>query len=114
MPRYPKEIEYSSKYSDDFYEYRHVILPEDIYKTLGKERKLLTETEWRNLGIKQSNGWEHYLIYENEPHILLFRRPKAYDVKTGKYPDDIFDEMKKYEAEKMKNLNIVGKNNDLF
>ena len=50
----------------DFHFIRRIIV---LYKTLGKERKLLTETEWRNLGIKQSNGWEHYLIYEGLFHI---------------------------------------------
>ncbi len=32
MPHYPSEIEYSDKYEDDVYEYRHVILTEKIYK----------------------------------------------------------------------------------
>jgi len=27
MPHYPTEIEYSEKYYDDHYEYRHVVLP---------------------------------------------------------------------------------------
>ena len=34
MPHYPEEIEYSDKYFDDFYEYRHVILPKVIYKKM--------------------------------------------------------------------------------
>ena len=38
MPHYPKEIEYSDKYYDDYYEYRHVILPKEIFKTI-KEKK---------------------------------------------------------------------------
>ena len=25
---------------------------------------LMTETEWRNLGIQQSPGWIHYMIHE--------------------------------------------------
>ena len=36
---------------------------------------LLTETEWRNLGIQQSVGWVHYVMHHPEPHILMFRRP---------------------------------------
>ena len=32
MPRCPVEIIYSDKYRDDEYEYRHVILPLDLYK----------------------------------------------------------------------------------
>ena len=36
MPHYPEEIEYSDKYFDDFYEYRHVILPKHIFKKIQK------------------------------------------------------------------------------
>lgn len=43
MPHYPDEIEYSDKYMDDYYEYRHVILPKDVYKKLPRG-KLLTES----------------------------------------------------------------------
>lgn len=42
MPHYPDEIEYSDKYMDDYYEYRHVILPKDVYKRIPRG-KLLTE-----------------------------------------------------------------------
>ena len=35
---------------------------------------LLTESEWRNLGVQQSPGWVHYMIHPPEKHILLFRR----------------------------------------
>lgn len=41
MPHYPDEIEYSDKYMDDYYEYRHVILPRDVYKK-GPRGRLLT------------------------------------------------------------------------
>eukprot|EP00695_Tsukubamonas_globosa_P000263 TRINITY_DN1191_c0_g1_i1.p3 TRINITY_DN1191_c0_g1~~TRINITY_DN1191_c0_g1_i1.p3 ORF type:complete len:92 (-),score=16.50 TRINITY_DN1191_c0_g1_i1:113-388(-) len=67
-------ISYSDKYFDEVYEYRHVILPHDIAKLVPKGR-LLSETEWRNLGVQQSRGWVHYAIHRPEPHILLFRRP---------------------------------------
>jgi cyclin-dependent kinase regulatory subunit CKS1 len=56
MPHFPDDIEYSEKYEDDSYEYRHVLLPKDIYKRLPKG-KLLTESEWRALGVQQSRGW---------------------------------------------------------
>lgn len=68
------EIYYSEKYYDDVFEYRHVILPESIAKKLPPG-KLLTEDEWRGLGVQQSYGWVHYAIHKPEPHILLFRRP---------------------------------------
>jgi cyclin-dependent kinase regulatory subunit CKS1 len=56
MPHYPQEIEYSDKYQDAVYEYRHVILPKEIYKMIPKGR-ILQENEWRNLGVQQSRGW---------------------------------------------------------
>jgi cyclin-dependent kinase regulatory subunit CKS1 len=49
MPHYPEEIEYSDKYNDDYYEYRHVSLPKHLYKRVTKG-KLLSENEWRALG----------------------------------------------------------------
>ncbi|XP_062566712.1 cyclin-dependent kinases regulatory subunit 1-like [Saccostrea cucullata] len=68
------QISYSEKYNDEKYEYRHVILPNDIAKLVPKNH-LMTETEWRNLGVQQSPGWIHYMVHTPEPHILLFRRP---------------------------------------
>ncbi|EME30759.1 Cyclin-dependent kinases regulatory subunit 1 [Galdieria sulphuraria] len=73
-----QQIQYSEKYYDDTYEYRHVILPPDIAKLLPKNR-LLSEAEWRGLGVQQSRGWVHYAIHRPEPNILLFRRPKQTD-----------------------------------
>jgi cyclin-dependent kinase regulatory subunit CKS1 len=91
-----EDITYSTKYKDDIYEYRfchcprrsfrfsvlsaalprHVTLPPDIAKLVPKGR-LLTEAEWRALGVQQSPGWVHYEIHKPEPHILLFRRPRT-------------------------------------
>lgn len=42
---------------------RHVILPHDVAKLTPKGR-LLTETEWRQIGVQQSRGWEHYAIHK--------------------------------------------------
>ena len=36
---------------------------------------LLSESEWRNAGVMQGDGWEHYLVFEGEPWVLMFRRP---------------------------------------
>jgi len=69
-----KNIYYSSKYYDDEYEYRHVVLPKDIASKVPKTH-LMTESEWRSIGVEQSRGWTHYMIHEPEPHILMFRRP---------------------------------------
>lgn len=82
----PRNIQYSEKYNDELYEYRHVILPHDVARVTPKSR-LLSETEWRQIGVQQSRGWEHYAIHKPEPHILLFRRPLGTDPQTGKIPD---------------------------
>lgn len=78
------DIEYSAKYNDDKYEYRHVILPREMAKRLPKPARLLTEQEWRGIGVQQSRGWVHYEVHRPEPHILLFRRPLGTDPRTGR------------------------------
>ncbi|XP_069982617.1 cyclin-dependent kinases regulatory subunit 1 [Penaeus vannamei] len=70
----PHRIYYSDKYYDEKFEYRHVMLPKDLSKLVPKTH-LMSESEWRSLGVQQSQGWVHYMIHEPEPHILLFRRP---------------------------------------
>ncbi|CAK7218029.1 endoplasmic oxidoreductin-1 [Sporothrix curviconia] len=78
---YLDNIHYSQRYSDDEYEYRHVLLPKQMLKLISdqyldhekKTLKLLWEDEWRSMGITQSLGWEHYEVHEPEPHILLFK-----------------------------------------
>lgn len=92
MPHYPEEIEYSEKYADDVYEYRHVILPKRVMKEMMRlmqtgELRLLTETEWRGIGVQQSRGWTHYEVHRPEPHILLFRRPIGTNPVTGLIDD---------------------------
>jgi cyclin-dependent kinase regulatory subunit CKS1 len=95
-------IHYSERYCDDKFEYRHVILPKPLLKLIPKQYfkqddsgtlRLLSEREWRGIGITQSLGWVHYethckspfialkpttlmsmLPKAPEPHVLLFRR----------------------------------------
>ncbi|KZT02311.1 CKS-domain-containing protein [Laetiporus sulphureus 93-53] len=87
MAEYIDKIHYSDRYSDEEYEYRHVILPKPLMKTIPKDLfnpdrsgtlRLLTEDEWRGIGITQSLGWEHYEVHAPEPHVLLFRRRKNF------------------------------------
>jgi len=87
--------------------FRHVSLPKVIARYVPNE--LMTEEEWRSLGVKQSQGWEHYMIHGKtswcevasagscaarnlidqtlsfilapEPHVLLFKREKDYQAK---------------------------------
>lgn len=81
---------------------RHVILPPELASKVPQSH-LLTETEWRNLGLQQSTGWIHYMMHKPgilvfvealfmislckllhffviflEPHVLLFRRAKTH------------------------------------
>ncbi|KAM6037454.1 cyclin-dependent kinases regulatory subunit 2-like [Chlamydotis macqueenii] len=56
----------------------HVMLPRELSKQVPKPH-LMSEEEWRRLGVQQSLGWVHYMIHEPEPHILLFRRPLPKD-----------------------------------
>lgn len=61
MPHYPDEIEYSDKYQDDSYEYRHVLLPKEVYKKMSRN-KLLSENVrfywFRNGEVSESNNPE--------------------------------------------------------
>ena len=50
-----KDIYYSDKYTDEKFEYRHVMLPKDLAKLVPKTH-LMSEAEWRNLGVQQSLG----------------------------------------------------------
>uniref|UniRef100_V5I1B4 Cyclin-dependent kinases regulatory subunit n=1 Tax=Ixodes ricinus TaxID=34613 RepID=V5I1B4_IXORI len=63
-----KNIYYSDKYYDDKFEYRHVVLPKEIAKLVPKSR-LMSETEWRGIGVQQSHGWVRYMIHEPEPEL---------------------------------------------
>jgi cyclin-dependent kinase regulatory subunit CKS1 len=80
-----QRITYSERYSDDMWEYRHVILPQELAKILPKTY-LMPEREWRAIGVQQSLGWEHYMIHRPEPHVLLFRRHLGAPLPTPTLP----------------------------
>ncbi|TKY67131.1 Cyclin-dependent kinases regulatory subunit 2 [Spatholobus suberectus] len=65
---------HQSAISTQFSLLRHVTLPPEVTKLLPKNR-LLSENEWRAIGVQQSCGWVHYAIHRPEPQIMLFRRP---------------------------------------
>lgn len=68
LEEFHDNIHYSTRYSDDNYEYRHVMLPKNMLKVIPRDYfneetgtlRILLEEEWRGLGITQSLGWEHY------------------------------------------------------
>lgn len=41
---------------------RHVVLPKEIAKRVPKTH-LMSEAEWRAIGIQMSPGWIHYMIH---------------------------------------------------
>ena len=38
------------------------MLPKEIAKLVPRAR-LMSETEWRRLGVQQSQGWVHYMLH---------------------------------------------------
>ena len=69
-------INYSEPYCDNQYMYRHVIVKRRPTK------HLLTESEWRAVGIQMSRGWVHYQLFPLVPAMYLFRRPLPLDHKS--------------------------------
>ena len=52
--------EYSERFVDEHFEYRYVVLPREMAADLkARKNPLLTEEEWRGMGIQQSRGWAH-------------------------------------------------------
>lgn len=96
----PPQIMYSPYYQDDEFEYRHVVLPKNLARWLPQNR-LLKPKEWIEVGVHQSSGWEHYMIYKPESHILLFKREKNYLGKYGdhdpQYPPDQVEEIRQQQ-----------------
>ncbi|XP_052744315.1 cyclin-dependent kinases regulatory subunit-like [Bicyclus anynana] len=93
-------IDYSERYNDDVYEYRHVRLPPDMARLVPKSH-LMTETEWRNLGVQQSPGWQHFMVHNPEPHVLLFRRLRT-DVPPARNLEERLDNVNDASLSKVK------------
>ncbi|KAF9316481.1 hypothetical protein BG003_001899 [Podila horticola] len=85
LRQYAEDIAYGTTYEDSAYEYRNVILPKTMFQwlprhyfvnldTAGYTLKLLSESQWRAIGLQMSQGWEHYMQHAPEPHIMPFRR----------------------------------------
>lgn len=75
MPHYPDEIEYSDKYMDDYYEYRHVLLPKEVYKRIQKGRLLsqsVIDGLFRNGDLWEFNSHEDGFITSFIDHSLTF------------------------------------------
>ena len=109
MPRFPEEMEYSGKYRDDCYEYRHIILTKPQFKRIRDIDGLIPEEIWRNeFEVQVTKGWKNYARYAGEPHILLLRRPIGTDPETGIVPHETLEKIKLYEKRKHEHLNVVN------
>jgi len=42
---------------------RHVVLPKEISRLVPKSH-LMSESEWRSIGVQQSQGWIHYMKHD--------------------------------------------------
>ena len=49
--------------------FRHVVLPKSMVRMLptGADSKprIMTDKEWRGIGVQQSRGWEHYAVHRS-------------------------------------------------
>lgn len=50
---------------------RHVMLPKEIAKLVPRNR-LMSENEWRRLGVQQSQGWCHYMLHSPGVRFVLY------------------------------------------
>jgi len=88
IEQFKEDIDYSEKYYDEVYEYRWVTVPRGMLPVFPLNR-VMAEKEWRERGIVMSRGWVHYDIHSPEANVLLFRRPRNTDPKTGAVPEEI-------------------------
>ncbi len=71
---------YSETYEDEKYYYRIVTVKSKSNDHLPYEfrNKILPEKIWREkLGVQQSLGWEHFMLWSSDPSNLIFRKPKS-------------------------------------
>lgn len=72
MPFFPNEIKYTERFKTNDYEYTHVILPKSYLQRISNQ--VMSENEWRSLGISLGTAWENFMIFKPERHVILFRR----------------------------------------
>ncbi|KAF8820386.1 cyclin-dependent kinase regulatory subunit protein [Cardiosporidium cionae] len=95
------EVNYSPRYRDDRYIYRHVILTYDVRRMAENLANrspdgLLTEEQFIHvLGIDLSPGWEHFMRFKGRLRELILRRPLPEDEKHDGAPregDEVTEE----------------------
>ena len=90
MPHYPSEIEYSDKYYDELFEYRHVQLPKSIYKSMPKGR-LLTEEEEKMSKQYTSDKLPVIIVYTMANMVSHVENAKKYIHKELKLKNEFID-----------------------
>lgn len=50
--------------------FRHVVIPKEMVKYVPKTH-LMSEDEWRSIGIQQSKGWVHYMTHKPGTLLIL-------------------------------------------
>ena len=69
-------IMYSPPYEDAHYQYRHVFLPQ-CWKELAPQinvKRLLSEEEWRAIGITMSKGWTVTIFFYQTEKTTFFKK----------------------------------------
>lgn len=56
--------------------FRHVVLPKEMVKLVPKNH-LMSEQEWRGIGVQQSQGWIHYMTHQPGQYCLFFAKKVA-------------------------------------
>ncbi|KAJ7415861.1 selenocysteine insertion sequence-binding protein 2 [Willisornis vidua] len=108
-----KQIYYSDKYFDEQYEYRHVMLPRELSKQVPKSH-LMSEEEWRRLGVQQSLGWVHYMIHDPDrfnktTNKKSIQTPKPESLPVSTFEASILDFHKSQSLGSSEILNIQHK-----
>lgn len=50
------------------------MLPKELAKLVPKTH-LMSEAEWRGIGVQQSKGWDHYLRHDPGKHCVTVILP---------------------------------------
>merc|ERR1719454_2667604 len=95
--QWTEDMDYSEKYCDDVFEYRRVTVPRTMLSVFPQGR-CMEENEWRACGITMSRGWQHYDHHTPEANVLLFRRVRGTDPKTGQVPKDMLEKVQARET----------------
>jgi hypothetical protein len=81
-----QEIYYSPRVVDDTNtEFRYVILPRSHAPW---NKKIMTEEEWRALGITMSRGWQHVGFFKGSETLIFSRPVESNSSQSASVPDE--------------------------